>query len=698
MNKKLLKESKIISEINRLQELMGVKRNVLNEDTVRIPLLSRLVRLIVDEFPTAKLEEILGGNTTHMMYRLRTNGIKTIEELIEHLNVKMSGVGEALGEEFEESILKSINAKIYTDVKFYNIASEMLPEIFSVYKTGIKLSTGAEMSLQDAVSSIMKADLAKHPELSQSVENLYKKIQKTTGLPDYDETMKFLRKEIDDSKSGTSKSKIKTGPDLDNNEPKIKPDEDPNNPKPDEDPNNPKPDDGSEIETNNDYLDDDSVIEQIFNDAGETIGNWFEKLKGKWKTLFSKTPGNGGTSIIKKVGNKIYRKVRGTSLLDGLRGAISKEKSVDFIAKGQDILKRFDEQLTLQNVNTNELEAELFELLDELQTYSKTSVKKVFKEIFDNPNAPIPPKIKDFFSESDPFFYKKLGDVLKEIDPIGYANITGAYDWTSYIVSLIKLVRIWDGFFLSGKGRGIEYWKRVMNLCVFDDPRLRTEVLRNFDYYAQNAKNNVGIKNTIRLKSLAVARELLTRYVVSFWALPYVLAKIEVAEEVYANTHNGPPSIDLNPLRTGDTKFFIADSNFLPKTYEDIKATKDVKAVEDKITKIMFTKYQNKAYDNPLRSMFNSPFGNVVFTAYDNLYSHKENVVNTGSTVVSGEELIKQNLRNDAYKHLTDSLKAQKLNLEDPDVIYTINVYMKTWEDIYNGKVTEVNKIPKMKD
>ena len=689
MNKKLLKESKIISEINRLQELMGVKRNVLNEDTVRIPLLSRLVRLIVDEFPTAKLEEILGGNTTHMMYRLRTNGIKTIEELIEHLNVKMSGVGEALGEEFEESILKSINAKIYTDVKFYNIASEMLPEIFSVYKTGIKLSTGAEMSLQDAVSSIMKADLAKHPELSQSVENLYKKIQKTTGLPDYDETMKFLRKEIDDSKSGTSKSKIKTGPDLDNNEPKIKPDEDPNNP---------KTDDGSEIETNNDYLDDDSVIEQIFNDAGEIIGNWFEKLKGKWKTLFSKTPGNGGTSIIKKVGNKIYRKVRGTSLLDGLRGAISKEKSVDFIAKGQDILKRFDEQLTLQNVNTNELEAELFELLDELQTYSKTSVKKVFKEIFDNPNAPIPPKIKDFFSESDPFFYKKLGDVLKEIDPIGYANITGAYDWTSYIVSLIKLVRIWDGFFLSGKGRGIEYWKRVMNLCVFDDPRLRTEVLRNFDYYAQNAKNNVGIKNTIRLKSLAVARELLTRYVVSFWALPYVLAKIEVAEEVYANTHNGPPSIDLNPLRTGDTKFFIADSNFLPKTYEDIKATKDVKAVEDKITKIMFAKYQNKAYDNPLRSMFNSPFGNVVFTAYDNLYSHKENVVNTGSTVVSGEELIKQNLRNDAYKHLTDSLKAQKLNLEDPDVIYTINVYMKTWEDIYNGKVTEVNKIPKMKD
>lgn len=281
MKKQLIKESKIITEINRVQELMGLKRNILNENVnlninlERVPpLLTRLLKSVIGDFPTSKLEDILGGNALNIAYRLKTNGVYSIEDLLEHLESKMVNVEKSfINAEFETSLLRSVSSKVFTDTKFYNIAKEILPESFSIYKTGVKLSDGTEMSLQDVVSTIIEADLTKNPELSQFVESLFTKLKKVTNLPDHDEVIKFIRKEIDDSKSGNKPiPKPKPKPDVD---------DDGNTPKPDENGDGTTPD--VDV-TNQDFLDDmegigDELIDEII-DAGDKSLARVKKLFG----------------------------------------------------------------------------------------------------------------------------------------------------------------------------------------------------------------------------------------------------------------------------------------------------------------------------------------------------------------------------------------------------------------------------------
>ena len=205
MKKQLILEDKLILEINRQRELMGIKPMLLNEDNERIPFLNRITKWFVDNFPNSSIEHMLGGNAKNVIEGLEKKGITTVEQLLKYLD-PISGGLTILGKDLNKDLIKSIGKKIFTDSQFSNIAREAIGDYFSRFKGSIKLPNGSQGSFKDGIEMMLKIDLKKNPEFINDVELIFNEIRKSSGLPEYNESIQFIRKEIDASKSGLRSS------------------------------------------------------------------------------------------------------------------------------------------------------------------------------------------------------------------------------------------------------------------------------------------------------------------------------------------------------------------------------------------------------------------------------------------------------------------------------------------------------------
>jgi hypothetical protein len=208
VKKELILENRLILEITRQLELMGVKSSFLNEELVgpgKGSFLKQAITGIVELFPKTPIEEIVAGNAQSLIKQLKSEGIEDAEQLLKHMK---SGNGLVFVEKnLNKDFIKALAKRIFVDSKFSVVARQAIGEYLSNYTGVIKLSNGKTLTLKEASESIIKTDLKKHPEAVDEVEYLYQEIVKNSGLQHHD-SMKFLRKQINDSKNGLHPSNV----------------------------------------------------------------------------------------------------------------------------------------------------------------------------------------------------------------------------------------------------------------------------------------------------------------------------------------------------------------------------------------------------------------------------------------------------------------------------------------------------------
>lgn len=203
MKKELILENRLITEITRQLELMGIKPLLLNEQPdgkYKVPFLKQAIHGIVELFPKTPIEEIVAGNAGSLVKQLKSEGIQDAEQLLKRME---TGNGLVFVQKnLNLDFVKYVARKIFIDSKFSVIARKVIGEFLSNFKSTITLSNGEIMTLEDASKAILGIDLKKHPDVIYQVEYLYKEVVEKSGLGEKHESMQFLRKQINDSKKG----------------------------------------------------------------------------------------------------------------------------------------------------------------------------------------------------------------------------------------------------------------------------------------------------------------------------------------------------------------------------------------------------------------------------------------------------------------------------------------------------------------
>ena len=211
MKKGLIIETRVISEIRRQRELMGLKPVVLNEAAERIPFLNRVVKWIVGNAPETKLSDMLGGNAPQIMKRLQKLGINSIETLEKNLFDEAGTAARKIPTDVEKSIIKAFRKKVFTDPDLADLAKESVVDYFD--RLG-NLSNGVRVS--ETVENLLSADFT-IPDVKKAADDLVAELELRFGKDN--EAVQYLKKNVE----------MKKVDDIDVNGPKV---DEPNTPEP----------------------------------------------------------------------------------------------------------------------------------------------------------------------------------------------------------------------------------------------------------------------------------------------------------------------------------------------------------------------------------------------------------------------------------------------------------------------------------
>jgi hypothetical protein len=207
MKKGLIIETKVISEIRRQRELMGLKPVVLNEAAERIPFLNRVIKWIVGNAPETKLSDMLGGNAPQIMKRLQKLGINSIETLEKNLFNEAGIATRKIPTDVEKSIVKAFRKKVFTDPDLADLAKESVVEYFD--RLG-NLSNG--VSVSETVENLLSADFS-IPDVRKAADDLVAELELRFGKDN--EAVQYVNKNVQTKKVDNAFN------DIDVNGPKV---------------------------------------------------------------------------------------------------------------------------------------------------------------------------------------------------------------------------------------------------------------------------------------------------------------------------------------------------------------------------------------------------------------------------------------------------------------------------------------------
>jgi hypothetical protein len=223
MKKGLIIETRVISEIRRQRELMGLKPVVLNEAAERIPFLNRVIKWIVGNAPETKLSDMLGGNAPQIMKRLQKLGINSIETLEKNLFDEAGTATRKIPTDVEKSIIKAFRKKVFTDPDLADLAKESVVDYFD--RLG-NLSNG--VSVSETIENLLSADFT-IPDVRKAADDLIAQLELRFGKDN--EAVQYVKKSTEMKKVDNAFDDIDVnGPKVDDTntpepEPFFKPDE-----------------------------------------------------------------------------------------------------------------------------------------------------------------------------------------------------------------------------------------------------------------------------------------------------------------------------------------------------------------------------------------------------------------------------------------------------------------------------------------
>jgi hypothetical protein len=298
MKKGLILESRVISEITRQRELMGLKPIVLNEATERIPFINKVVKWLVGNTPGAKLADVIGGNAEKAMQSLRDKNINDLAGLYRYLFDDAGVVARNFSGDAEKAIAGAFARKIFSDPNFSELANDTVVEYFE--RLG-KSKDGIDYG--QTVKNMLTDDLT-NPELKNAADNFIASLERKLQN---NQAVEYLKKVVNDP------NRKPFTPDVDVNTPKV--DDVPN-------PDDIKFDFGS---TNNDIPDTGSVpdieVEEIIDDIDyDALIRAVEPEPEVISSTFSES--------IEKVANesRLFR-----SLSDAKKTEVIREIQADFV-------------------------------------------------------------------------------------------------------------------------------------------------------------------------------------------------------------------------------------------------------------------------------------------------------------------------------------------------------------------------------
>jgi hypothetical protein len=299
MKKGLILESRVISEITRQRELMGLKPIVLNEATERIPFINKVVKWLIGNAPGTKLADIIGGNAEKAMEYLSNKNINDLAGLYRYLFDDAGVVARNFAGESEKAITSAFAKKIFSDPNFSDLANDTVIEYFErLGKTKDGLDYG------ETVKNMLTDDLT-NPELRNAANNTIASLERKLQN---NQAVEYLKKVVNDP------NRKPFTPDVDVNTPKVV-DDVPN-------PDDIKFDFGN---TNNDIPDTGSVpdieVEKIIDDIDyDALIRAVEPEPEVISSTFSES--------IEKVANesRLFR-----SLSDAKKAEVIREIQADFV-------------------------------------------------------------------------------------------------------------------------------------------------------------------------------------------------------------------------------------------------------------------------------------------------------------------------------------------------------------------------------
>jgi phage terminase small subunit len=294
MKKGLIIETRVISEIRRQRELMGLKPVVLNEAAERIPFLNRVIKWIVGNAPETKLSDMLGGNAPQIMKRLQKLGINSIETLEKNLFDEAGTATRKIPTDVEKSIIKAFRKKVFTDPDLADLAKESVVDYFD--RLG-NLSNG--VSVSETIENLLSADFT-IPDVRKAADDLIAQLELRFGKDN--EAVQYVKKSTEMKKVDNAFD------DIDVNGPKV---DDTNTPEPEpiniNGSDTPNPDDIKFDFGSNTYPDPEKLpdLEIDFEAAYRAMQFEPEKvpetLANQIRTMADRTPLFKGQSEAKKI-------------------------------------------------------------------------------------------------------------------------------------------------------------------------------------------------------------------------------------------------------------------------------------------------------------------------------------------------------------------------------------------------------------
>jgi hypothetical protein len=301
MKKGLIVETRVISEIRRQRELMGLKPVVLKEAVERIPFLNRVIKWIVGNAPETKLSDMLGGNAPQIMKRLQKLGINSIETLEKNLFDEAGTATRKIPTDVEKSIVKAFRKKVFTDPDLADLAKESVVDYFD--RLG-NLSNG--VSVSETIENLLSADFT-IPDVRKAADDLIAQLELRFGKDN--EAVQYVKKSTEMKKVDNAFDDIDVnGPKVDDtNTPEVKPFFKPDEPVNINGSNTPEPDDIKFDFGGNNYPDPEKLpdIEIDFDAAYRAMQFEPEKapdtLVNLIRTMADKTPLFKGLPEAKKI-------------------------------------------------------------------------------------------------------------------------------------------------------------------------------------------------------------------------------------------------------------------------------------------------------------------------------------------------------------------------------------------------------------
>jgi hypothetical protein len=445
MKKGLIIETRVISEIRRQRELMGLKPVVLNEAAERIPFLNRVIKWIVGNAPETKLSDMLGGNAPQIMKRLQKLGINSIETLEKNLFDEAGTATRKIPTDVEKSIIKAFRKKVFTDPDLADLAKESVVDYFD--RLG-NLSNG--VSVSETIENLLSADFT-IPDVRKAADDLIAQLELRFGKDN--EAVQYVKKSTEMKKVDNAFDDIDVnGPKVDDaNTPEPEPFFKPEEPIVIKGPDTPEPDDIKFDFGGNNYPDPEKLpdIEIDFDAAYRAMQLEPEKvpdtLVNLIRTMADKTPLFKGLPEAKKI--QVIEELKSQFVI--LYNKEVKDASAKIMGEADDpkVLAQIEKAWKSASTTPSAKQA----LLDKALKESKVKLSRTSKEFWKNyftgksasTGAEIGPKqwLKNYMQAVGVSVFITVAQIIKNTitdnKNIGWDNLPGDTDGEK-VYNLIK--------------------------------------------------------------------------------------------------------------------------------------------------------------------------------------------------------------------------------------------------------------------